>query len=129
MGEDVQAGADPARDELGNQRLLVDDLAAGRVDETCAVAKQCEPTGVDQAGGIASQRSMDRDDVGSIARRKLRGQLVIARPFHGGDVDVHIGIVGVEPVDQRGDDAAFANGLGDIGVAAEIGIAGTEKAL
>jgi hypothetical protein len=72
---------------------------------------------------------VDRDDIGSIARGELRRELVVARPFNRGDTDLDIRIVGVELVDQRGDDAAFADGLADIGVGAEIGVAGAEEAL
>ena len=37
VGEHVQTGGDAARAELGDQRVLVDDLAACRVDEHRAV--------------------------------------------------------------------------------------------
>jgi hypothetical protein len=72
---------------------------------------------------------VDGDDIGRIACGKLRRQLVIARPLDRRDGDMHVRIVGVELVDQRGDDAALADGLADIGVGAEVGVAGAEEAL
>src|SRR5206468_11959076 len=63
MGEDVEAGADPARDELRDQRLLVHDLAACGVDEARAVAKEREPPRVDETVSLRRERRVDRDDV------------------------------------------------------------------
>lgn len=72
---------------------------------------------------------VDGDDVRRITGRKLRRQLVVTRPFDRGHAYVHVRIVGIELVDQRRDDAAFPDGLADVGIGAELRVAGAEKAL
>src|SRR5438067_10821550 len=64
MCEDVEARFDPAGDELSHQCLLVDDRAAGRVDEGGTVAEEPQPPGVQQAASLVGQRQMQRDGVG-----------------------------------------------------------------
>ena len=72
---------------------------------------------------------MHGDDVGRVARRHLRGELRIAGPGDDVDVDLDVGVFGVEAGDHRGDDPAFAFRLGDVGAAAIIGGALAEEAL
>ncbi len=62
-GEDVEAGGDPARDELVDERVLVDDRPAGRVDQGGSVPEQCEPFPRDEALRLRCQRDVQRDDV------------------------------------------------------------------
>ena len=56
-------GADTAGDELRDERLLVDDLAARGVDEAGAVPQQPEPPRVEQAARLGRQRDVQRHEV------------------------------------------------------------------
>ena len=78
---------------------------------------------------IADHAFVHRHEIGRIARRHLRRQLRIAGPGDDVDVDVDVRVLGVEAVDQRGDDPALAFGLGDVGAAAIFGAAFAEEAL
>jgi hypothetical protein len=72
---------------------------------------------------------MHADDVGRVARRELCAQLRIARPGDDIAADRRAGVLGVELVDHRRDDAAFALGRGDIGRGAIGRAAFAEEAL
>ena len=61
--EHVQPGPNPSGDELGDERLLFDDLASCRVHEGCAVAEQGKPSRVDEAHRLRGQRHVDAHDV------------------------------------------------------------------
>src|SRR5436309_2172010 len=61
--EDVETRAQASRDELRDERRLVNDLAARRVDETCSVTEQCEAPCIDEAARLGRQRRVDADDV------------------------------------------------------------------
>src|SRR6478672_11568779 len=62
--EHVQTGTpQPARIERGQQRLLVDDRPAGRVDQHGVRPQQCELALADQAAGVVRQGAVDRDVV------------------------------------------------------------------
>ena len=64
-----------------------------------------------------------------IARRDLGRQLRISRPGNDVDVDMQVGVLGIEAVDHRGDDPALTLGLGDVHAAAIFGAAFAEEAL
>ena len=74
LGEDVETGAQPPAHELAHQRLLVDDRAAGRVDEARAVAEETQSPGVQQVARLVGQWQVQRDGVG------LREQVVELAP-------------------------------------------------
>ena len=57
---------------------------------------------------VRDRRLVHGGEIGRIARRHLRRQLVIARPIHDVDLDVNVRIVRIELVDQGRDDPAFA---------------------
>src|SRR5438874_1893395 len=61
--EDVEARANPPRDEFRHECLLVNDLTPRGVDETGPVREQSEVTRVDQPARFGCQRRVDRDDV------------------------------------------------------------------
>jgi hypothetical protein len=73
--EHVQARADAARRELGDQRLLVDDLAARRIDQAGTGAEECEPPSVEQASCVGREREVEGNDV------RLGDQLVERDPL------------------------------------------------
>ena len=64
VGEDVEAGRDAARDELLDERLLVDDRTARGVDQRRAVPHEREPLARDETARLRRQRHVQRDDVG-----------------------------------------------------------------
>ena len=66
LREDVDRGAgEPARLERLDQRLLVDELAAGGVDQARAVLHLRERLGADHAARLVVQRQVERDEVGA----------------------------------------------------------------
>src|SRR5262245_66634078 len=44
--------------------VLVDDAAAGGVDQVCRSLHQREPSFIDHSAGLGRQRTMNRDDIG-----------------------------------------------------------------
>ena len=61
----VEAGAgDPAGLEAAPQRLRIDDLTAGGVDQDRALLHRHQRPLVDQPAGLRRQRAMEADDVG-----------------------------------------------------------------
>jgi hypothetical protein len=60
----IEARADPARHELRDERRLVDDLAARRIDQARTIFEQRKPPSVDEAARFRRQRRVDRQDVG-----------------------------------------------------------------
>ena len=81
-GEDVQPGSDPARDELGHQCRLVDDLAARRVDEAGAVTQERQPPVVDQPLGLGLSGTWIvtmSDSVSSVSRSRNSARSVATR--------------------------------------------------
>ena len=74
LGEDVERGAgDLARLERGAERLEVDQLAAGAVDDAHAVLHAGERRGVDPVDRLGRLRQVDRDEVGALV--ELVGRL------------------------------------------------------
>ena len=66
-GEDVERGArDLAGANRGGQRRLIDELAAGGVDDSNAVAHRLERIGADEAARLVGQRQVQRDEVGGL---------------------------------------------------------------
>ena len=63
VGEDVEARPDPARGELRDERLFVDERSARGVDEARAVVQEPEPPRVEQQLRLVRQRDVDGDDV------------------------------------------------------------------
>lgn len=63
---------------------------------------------------IGDHRLVHGDQIGRVAGRDLRGELGIAGPGDDVDVDRDIGILGLEAVDQGGQDAALAVRGGDV---------------
>jgi hypothetical protein len=61
--EDIEPGMDPARNKLGDQCRLLDDLAPRRVDEAGAVVQERQPPRIDQPLRLGSQGHMNRDNV------------------------------------------------------------------
>ena len=60
VGEDVEAGSDPARGELRDERRFVDERSARRVDEARAVVQEPEPPRVEQQLRLGRQRDVER---------------------------------------------------------------------
>src|SRR5262249_28760899 len=63
IGKDVEAGGDAARDELLDERHLVDDRPARGVDERRAVLDQREALARDQTARLLREWHVERDDV------------------------------------------------------------------
>ena len=67
LDEHVEGGA---RDVLGiqrvDQRLFVDQAAAGAVDDAHALLHFCESPGIDDVPGLLGQRRVQRDEVGAL---------------------------------------------------------------
>ena len=78
MGKDVEPRLDASRDQLHNERLLVHDSAARRVDQAGAVAEKRQPAGVEQAARLVGQRQVQADGIG------LGEQLVELAPTYVG---------------------------------------------
>ena len=92
-----------------HQRRLVDQAAAGGVDQDGAGLHQPEPAGVDQMAGLGRQWRVQRDEVG-LAQQVVEIDQTVAEPGHGvglgdrvGDQDLH-----VEAKAALGDGAADA---------------------
>ena len=71
--EHVEPRRDAARDELVDERILVDDGATGRVDERCAVTQEREPFARDQprvsaVSGVCSETMSDSRSRSSSSR-------------------------------------------------------------
>ena len=65
LREDVDRGArELARFEGGDERLLVDELAAGGIDEPRAVTHACDCSGIDRPACVVVQRQVQREEVG-----------------------------------------------------------------
>jgi drug/metabolite transporter (DMT)-like permease len=63
VDEDVEPRIDSARQELGHEGRLVDDLAPRRVDEARAVAEERQAASVDQSRRLRRERNVDGHDV------------------------------------------------------------------
>ena len=91
------------------QRVLVDEAAAGDVDDEGGRLHLRELLGADHAGGLGGLRHVDRDEVAALE------QLVEAHGLHaellrpcGGDVGVVGDDLGAERLQARGDERADA---------------------
>ncbi len=92
-----------------HQRRLVDQAAAGGVDQDGAGLHQPEPAGVHQMAGLGRQWRVQRDEIG-LAQQLVEIDQTVAEPGHGvglgdrvGDQDLH-----VEAKTALGDGAADA---------------------
>ncbi len=110
-GEDVERGAGQlARLQPGQQRVEVDQLAAGAVDEARAVLHRGDRPGVDQADRLRRLRHVQGDEVGAAehlldALGALHPELAEAL---GGDELVEGDDVHVEALGALGDELADA---------------------
>ena len=81
-GEHVQAGGgQPAGAQRVDERLLVDDRAAGGVDQHRVGLHQGQRGAVEHAGGLLGQRQVQRDDVAGgqqFGQRPPAGMAVVA---------------------------------------------------
>ncbi len=85
LHEHVEGGSGQvARTQRLGQRLLVDDAAAGTVDDASALGQQRQFAGADQVAGLVGQRRMHGEEID--ARQQL-GQL-------GDGLDAHLGGAG-----------------------------------
>jgi hypothetical protein len=99
----VQRRAQPPAGQLRDQRLRVDDDAAGGVDQQGAVLHRGQEGGVDHARGLRGHRH-DQDDhvrLGQEFRQVGRGPHTLpGRPCDVGQLDVE---AGQHPPDRRAD--------------------------
>ena len=92
-----------------------------------------------QFNGLPNEQALERiiadnafvhgHQVGRVPRGNLCGKLRIAGPRDDIDVDVDVGVLGIEAVDQSSDDPALALGFGDVDAAAILRATLTEETL
>ncbi|GAA3130434.1 hypothetical protein GCM10017687_52300 [Streptomyces echinatus] len=114
LGVHVEAGAgDPALLQRRVQRRLVDDSAAGRVDDAHARLDLAQRLVADQAEGLGGLGQMDGDEVGDlqqlVQRQHLDAHLRGPRGLHVGVVGHDLHAEGGHALRDQGADAAEAH--------------------